>query len=432
MKKITIKPVQRLKGILTLPGDKSISHRAVMIGSIARGTTRIRNLLDSQDCERTIDAFRMLGVNIKKDKGEIIVEGRGLRSFAKPKGPIYLGNSGTSMRLLAGILVGQGFNCKLTGDKSLSARPMKRIVKPLKLMGAKIKTNIEDSRPQEYYPPLEIQGKALRSIKYKTDVASAQVKSSVLLAGLFTNGLTTVTEPAASRDHTERMLRFFGADILVKGRTIFLRPGELRARLVDIPGDISSAAFFLAAAALNKKSRLTLKSIGLNPTRTGILRLLRQMGAKIEIVNRRVKCFEPRGDIIIKGEVLRGIKIKGDIIPKVIDELPIIMVLAALARGRTLIEGAGELRVKETDRIFSMSSNLRMLGADIKERKDGVLIQGVSCLTGAKLKSFGDHRTAMSMVIAGLNTRGTTVIEDAGCIDTSFPGFMNTLRKISD
>jgi 3-phosphoshikimate 1-carboxyvinyltransferase len=441
MGKIVVNPIRRLKGVINLPGDKSISHRAIMLGSIAQGITRIRNFPDSKDCQRTINAFGTLGIEIKqirnpesKIPAEVIIKGKGLEGLSNSKISIYLGNSGTSMRLLAGILAGQKFDSKLTGDRSLSRRPMKRIIEPLRLMGASIKAEVRSQKPgtEQDYPPLEIQGSKLRGIDYVMPVASAQVKSAILLAGIFAQGLTRITEPVPSRDHTERMLKFFGADVSIRAKTIYLTGSrELKGNLIDVPGDISSAAFFLAAAALKKGACLTLVSVGLNPTRTAILDILRRMGAKIEIVNKKTRCFEPGGDVVIRGGDLKGIEIRGDIIPKIIDEIPIIMVVSALAKGETVIEGAGELRVKETDRISSMVSNLKMLGANIKERKDGVLIHGLRHLTGGRVKSFGDHRTAMSMVIAGLNAQGSTIIENTDCINTSFPGFMDVLKGVS-
>jgi len=433
MAKIIIRPCQRLKGSISLPGDKSISHRAVMIGCLACGTTRVRNFLNSEDCLRTITAFRKMGVRIRKIRNELIIQGVGLSGLSKPVGPIYLGNSGTSMRLISGIIAGQRFRSRLTGDFSLSERPMKRIVEPLRRMGADItsKSRGPGARSQEYYPPLEIRGRGVQAIRYRLPVASAQVKSAVLLAGLFADGITRVIEPVKSRDHTERMLRFFGANISVKGNIISLKGmSKLKGRVVVVPGDISSAAFFLAAAALKKGSSLTVKSVGLNPTRSAFLDVLKRMGAEMQIVNRTVKGFEARGDIKIRAGRLQGIKIGPKMIPGLIDEIPVIMVMACLAEGKTIIKGARELRVKETDRISSMVSNLKILGADIKEKEDGVVIEGRPCLSGGDVKSFKDHRTAMSMAVAGLNARGVVTIKDSACIKTSFPTFEETLKQV--
>ncbi len=434
MAKTVIRPCRTLKGKITLPGDKSISHRAIMIGSLACGTTRVRNFLESEDCLRTVAAFRKLGVEIEKVRNEFVIQGVGLDGLSKPAGPVYLGNSGTSMRLISGVIAGQRFRCKLTGDNSLSRRPMKRIVEPLRLMDADITSKGQGAgaKSREYYPPLEIRGRRIHPISYRLPVASAQVKSAVLLAGLFADGTTRIIEPLKSRDHTERMLRFFGADISVKGNTISLkgRP-ELKGKVVDVPGDISSAAFFLAAAALKKGSFLTIKSVGLNPGRTAFLDVLKRMGAKIEIVNKTVKGFEARGDLRIRSAGLRGIGIGSRMIPALIDEIPVIMVMACLAEGKTVIKGARELRVKETDRISSMASNLKILGAELKEKEDGVIIEGKGFLSGGDVKSFGDHRTAMSMAVAGLNARGAVTIRDSACIKTSFPGFEETLRRIA-
>jgi len=426
MDEIAIEPINELKGKITLPGDKSISHRAIMIGSIAHGKTFVKNFLAGEDCLRTIEAFRVMGIDIEEAKGKVSIHGRGLGGLLKPKSPIYLGNSGTTMRLILGILAGQPFRCELKGDESLSQRPMRRVTHPLRLMGAKI-----DGRDDANFAPLVIEGGGLRPIDYKTPISSAQVKSAILLAGLYAHGQTKVTEPAKSRDHTERMLKSFGADLSVLNNTITVNgPARLTGRVVEVPGDISSGAFFMVAAALLKGSKITIGSIGLNPTRTGIIEILKRMGAKLEVIARATEGLEPIGDVKVEGGDLVGAKIGGAIIPRVIDELPIIMVAASLARGPTIIEGAKELRVKEADRIGSMAYNLKALGVRVLERKDGIVIHGQKSLKGGNLKSFGDHRTAMSMVIAGALSEKKCVVTDTDCIDTSFPGFMDTLKQL--
>lgn len=426
MREIAIEPIKELKGKITLPGDKSISHRAIMIGSIAHGKTLVKNFLASEDCLRTIEAFRAMGINIEEKNDQVFIYGRGLRGLLKPKSTIYLGNSGTSMRLILGILAGQPFRCELKGDESLSQRPMRRVTHPLRLMGAKV-----EGRDDANFAPLVIEGGDLKPIDYKTPVPSAQVKSSILFAGLYAHGQTRVTESAKSRDHTERMLKSFGADLSVLNNTITVKgPARLTGRVVEVPGDISSGAFFMVAAALLKGSRVQIGSIGLNPTRTGIIEILKRMGANLEVTTRATKGLEPVGDVRVEGGQLRGTKIGGAVIPRVIDELPIIMVAASLAKGSTIIEGARELRVKEADRIGSMAYNLKRLGVRVLEREDGIVIHGQESLKGGRLKSFGDHRTAMSMVIAGALSDAKSVVSDTECIDTSFPGFMDTLKQL--
>lgn len=427
MAEIVTEPIRTLKGEIELPGDKSISHRAVMIGSIASGPTLIKNFLAGEDVLRTIEAFRAMGIEIKeRGDGTLSIDGKGPRGLLQPEQAIYLGNSGTSMRLILGILAGQPFRCELTGDESLSRRPMRRVTQPLRDMGAKV-SGTDDAN----FAPLLIEGGRLSPIDYKCPIASAQVKSAILLAGLYASGQTTITEPAKSRDHTERMLQFFGADLSVRDLTVSIKgPVRLSGRVVEVPGDISSASFFLVAGATVKGSKVTCRSVGLNPTRAGILDVLTQMGAKLEVIREDTEAFEPKGDLRVEGGALKGVRIGPDMVPRVIDELPIIMVAAALADGKTIIEGARELRVKEADRISSMAYNLKELGVEVKETEDGMVIHGQRFLRGARLKSFGDHRTAMSMVIAGLLARNKTTIEDTDCITTSFPGFMETLKRL--
>jgi len=452
--------MKRIKGEIFLPGDKSISHRAVMLSSIAEGTTEIENFLFCEDCLATVNAFRQMGVRIIAERRaprtanlrgrqnaerKIIVYGKGLRGLKKPDNPLYLGNSGTSMRLLAGILSGQNFSAKLEGDSSLSKRPMQRIIIPLKLMGADIKG-------KNGYPPLTIKGKKeLKAIRYKIPVASAQVKSAILLAGLYAEGETEVTEIAKTRDHSERMLRLFGADIKTRGLKCRIKPSPLSSPgKIKIPGDISSAAFFIIGATILPGSHLVLKNVGLNPTRTGIIDVLKRMGGDIKTGNGEretgngkynfmpaarnplpATCFEPVGDIIVQASQLKGIEIKGKIIPRLIDEIPVLMVAACFAKGETRIKDIGELRKKEVDRIYSLCYNLKKMGAKIKEKEKEVIIKGVQSLKGERLNSFGDHRTAMALAIAGLKAEGRTIIENSDCIKTSFPDFRKKLNELT-
>lgn len=432
MSNITLEP-KKLEGKLIPPADKSISHRAIIISSLAQGETRLKNLSLCEDCLRTLDAFRGLGVIISKDKDSFIIRGKGLGGLQRPsKGELYLGNSGTSMRLILGVLGGQEFNCKLTGDASLSRRPMKRVTEPLSLMGVKI-TGSDGGE----FAPLTIQGGRLIPVNYKTPVASAQVKSAVLLAGLYAQGRTTVREPAKSRDHTERMLKRFAADISVEGLSVAVNGrASLVAQDLEVPGDISAASFFLAGACISGGSQVTVESTGLNPTRTACLKVLKEMGAALSWTYQDKRMAledyddEARGEITAKYSQLKAITIKPDQIPALIDELPILMVAATQAEGETIIQGAGELRVKETDRIGSMVSNLARMGADIKSEGDDVIIRGPSKLVGGTVESFGDHRTAMSMAIAGLVASGRTTIKDIDCVKTSFPGFFETLLQL--
>jgi len=415
-----------LKGSILVPGDKSISHRAVILGSIAEGVTHIHNCLDGDDCFSTIRAFKDMGIKIKKTgSSEVVVHGCGLHGLKPPGKEIYLGNSGTSMRLLLGLLSGQDFTCSLTGDDSLTSRPMRRVVDPLELMGAGIK-----GRKGGSYAPLKVGKSQLAGIKYKLPIPSAQVKSAILLAGLYARGATVIEEPVISRDHTERMLKYYGVKLKKNKQEIVLNPGAvLKARSIEVPGDISSAAFFMVAALIVPRSRVLLKNVGLNPTRTGVIDVLKRMGGRIEIKNRSRICGEPRADILVRSSRLKSVCISGKIIPRLIDELPVIMVAACAAKGTTVLKDASELRVKETDRIASMAVNLGKLGAKLEPRTDGIIIHGGEKLKGARVKSFGDHRTAMSMAVAGLIAEGRTTIEDTECINTSFPGFLKLLKS---
>ena len=405
-----------------MPGDKSISHRAVMLASMSNGVCVIKGFLPSEDCMSTVNAMRALGVEIEiADETTLIVHGR-RRDFKKPRQAIDCGNSGTTMRLLTGVLAGLPFTTRLVGDASLSRRPMDRIIKPLELMGAKITAEGKNTRP-----PLVIEGAPLRPIHYVSPVASAQVKSAVLLAGLSAKGKTSVTEPTQSRDHTENMFEYFLVRPQRQGLTVSIFGEQTpESRDFQVPGDISSAAFWLVAAAAQPRSHLLIKNVGLNSTRTGVLAVLLRMGAHVsEIVESEEA--EAMGTIEMKGERLRGTEIKGAEIPNVIDEIPILAVAAALAVGRTVISDAGELRVKETDRLAAVATNLRAMGAHVAETEDGLTIDGGFPLQGARLESFGDHRIAMAFAIAGLFAEGETVIADTDCVNTSYPGFYATL-----
>ncbi|MDD5174249.1 MAG: 3-phosphoshikimate 1-carboxyvinyltransferase [Candidatus Omnitrophica bacterium] len=424
--KIKIKPVKKIVGDITVPGDKSISHRALMIGSLAMGSTKIEGLyLESDDCNYTAQAFRDMGINIREEGDITIVDGKGLHGLKKPGNPLYVGNSGTSMRILAGILAGQNFESTITGGAGISARPMKRVVEPLSMMGVKIRAKDGE------YPPLTIAGGKVRPIIYKNLIASAQIKSAILFAGLYAKGNTRVVEPVKSRDHTERMLKYFGAKIKIEDDRVSVRGGgELKARSLRIPGDISSASFFMIAATLLKGSRVKIRNVSINPTRAGILKVLSMMGSDIRIINKK-KGFEPAADIVIKHSRTHGITITKDMMPSIIDELPVIFVLASLSEGITVIEGAGELRVKETDRIASMRNGLKAMGAGFRVKGDNIVIEGIGRLKGADLQSFGDHRTCMALAVAALTAEGDSEIEGAESVSKSFPSFFDMLFKLT-
>ncbi|MEJ2192691.1 MAG: 3-phosphoshikimate 1-carboxyvinyltransferase [Nitrospirota bacterium] len=416
-----------IRGELIPPPDKSISHRALMLGAIARGESVVRNFLRSADTLSTMNAFRTLGVEIEDRGDEVRLKGRGLHGLKEPLSVIDCGNSGTTMRLLAGLLAGNPFLGILSGDASLSVRPMRRVIDPLSGMGARIM-----ARGGDRYPPMAVRGGDLKGIRHALPVASAQVKSSLLLAGLYARGETELVEPAASRDHTERMLRASGADISVEGRTIRVGSGrELSPLEVDVPGDFSSAAFFIAAAVLVEGSELIIRNVGLNPTRTGFLDALRKMGAHVERAREREVSGEPVADLIVRSSPLRAIEVGVDEIPAMIDEFPILAVAGARAEGTTVIRGAGELRVKESDRIHAMGQGLSAMGVKVEELDDGLRIDGPGRLRGAPVKSFGDHRIAMALAVASLVAEGSTVIEGAEAVDISFPGFFESLRRLA-
>lgn len=397
-----------------------------MLASLANGTSIVKNILHSEDTITTIEAFRALGVDIKENTDELTITGQGLYGLKEPEGPIFMRNSGTSMRLLLGILAGQPFAVTLTADEGLSKRPMRRVTEPLSMMGAKFEG--EDGAD---YAPITVIGGKLKAINYVSKIASAQVKSAILLAGLYASGTTTVSEMAKSRDHTERMLKTFNAKISTQGLMTSVSGGaSLRAANIEIPGDISSASFFMVGASIIKGSSITLRSVGINPTRTGIIDILGMMGAKVNITNIHDGAAEPRGDILVESSDLHGVRIQGKIIPRCIDELPIIMVAAAYADGTTVINGASELKVKETDRINSMAENLRNMGAKFDIEGDEIKIEGSRSLKGISAISFGDHRTAMSMIIAGLAAQGETTVDDTDCIAKSYPDFLRDLNSL--
>ena len=418
-----------LRGELTVPGDKSISHRSVMFGSLAEGTTEIRHFLTGADCLSTIACFRKMGIRIEMTEGSVRVFGKGLHGLQKPAEILDCGNSGTTTRLLAGILAGQAFESVLTGDASIRKRPMNRVIRPLREMGADI-TGFQDTG----CAPLSIHGTKIHGIHYVSPAASAQVKSCVLLAGMYADSPTTVTEPALSRDHTERMLTQLGAKLTAFSSeglpSVTIEPDPvLEAVSVDVPGDISSAAYFLVAASLIPGSEVVLKNVGINPTRDGILRVLQDMEADISVEN---VCFggEPSADLVIRSSSLQGTTIAGDLIPALIDEIPVLAVAAAAAEGTTVIRDAAELKVKESDRIALVSEGLRQMGADVEPTDDGMIIHGGRPLHGAEIDTHGDHRLAMSFAVASLIADGETTLTDAACVDISYPGFFTDLRSL--
>lgn len=427
----SIQPARRLRGEITIPGDKSISHRAVMFGSLARGTTKITHFLNGADCLATIDCFRQMGISIEQEQEHVLVHGKGLRGLTAPSAQLYTGNSGTTTRLLSGILSGQSFTSVMSGDESLNTRPMNRIIAPLSQMGANI-TSIHENG----CAPLRISPKSLHGISYQSPVASAQVKSAILLAGLYAEGETSVTEPALSRNHTELMLSEFGASIRSSIQengtaTAVIQPcDELYAQSICVPGDISSAAYFIAAALLVPDAELLIKNVGINPTRAGFLEVCLAMGADITLLNESAEGGEPHADLLVKSSNLKGTTVQGNLIPTLIDEIPIIAVMAAFAEGTTVIQDAAELKVKETNRIDTVTCNLKAMGAKITPTEDGMIIEGGAGLNGAEIRSFLDHRIAMAFSIAGLASQGETIIQESQCVDVSYPSFFSTLEEI--
>ena len=418
-KRFIVSPGGKLSGSMQVPGDKSMSHRSVIFGALAEGTTHVSGLLEGEDVLATIAAFRAMGVNIEgPDEGRLVIHGAGLHGLKKPQHDLDMGNSGTAMRLLSGLLSGQSFATRLIGDKSLSVRPMRRIVDPLSEMGAKIST------AEGGTPPLQIEPTdSLHAINYQMPMASAQVKSCLLLAGLYAEGKTCVTEPAPTRDHTERMLRGFGYPVTSDGARVCLEPGfRLAATDMMVPGDISSAAFFIVGATIAKDSRVEIKNVGINPTRTGILFVLKQMGADIELKNERTIGGEPVADLVVQSAPLHGIHIDEKHVPLAIDEFPAILVAAACASGETVLSGAEELRVKESDRIAVMARGLANIGIDVIETPDGMRVQGGQ-IQGGAVDSHGDHRIAMAFAMAALQSNAEIQIDDCDNVATSFPDF---------
>ncbi|MBO9128237.1 3-phosphoshikimate 1-carboxyvinyltransferase [Bacillus sp. 165] len=427
MKSHTLSPAQNgLQGIITVPGDKSISHRAVMFGAIAKGKTTIQGFLAGEDCLSTISCFQKMGVEIVRDGDYVEVHGNGIEGLQEPKDVLDVGNSGTTIRLMLGILAGAPFHSCIIGDASISKRPMKRVTVPLREMGTQI-----DGRDNGNYTPISIRGGNTTAVRYHSPVASAQVKSAVLLAGLGGAGITSVTEPLQSRDHTERMLQAFGCKVVKEGLTVSIEGNQqLKGTTIEVPGDISSAAFFLVAGAVVPHSQLVLKRVGLNPTRTGILNVLQGMGASIQIENVTNEELEPYGDIIIESSQLRGIDIGGDIIPRLIDEIPIIALAATQAEGITVIKDASELKVKETNRIDTVVEELQKMGARIEATEDGMVIYGKSKLTGSIVDSHGDHRIGMMLAIASCLADGETTIRNAEAVAVSYPTFFQELIQL--
>ncbi|MGQ0792755.1 MAG: 3-phosphoshikimate 1-carboxyvinyltransferase [Deltaproteobacteria bacterium] len=427
MSKVIIQGNARpLKGEFTPPGDKSISHRAALLGGICDGETTVRGFLSSDDTLSSVKAMQMLGVEVEFTSELLRIRGRGLHGLKEPDDVIDAGNSGTTSRLISGILSAQGFFSAITGDKYLRARPMERVVKPLSLMGARF-----SGRNGGKNLPLAIQGGALRGVRYELPVASAQVKSAILLAGIYAGGETEVVEPTPTRDHTERMLAYFGAEVRREGRSVKVKTtSTLRGGEVVVPADISSAAFFIAAALINPNSQVLIRNVGVNPHRTGVINIFRQMGGRVEILNEREVSGEPIADLLASSSALRGIQIGGDLIARAIDELPVIAAAACFAEGETTIRDAKELRVKETDRIRATSAELQKLGADIQELPDGMIIKSGQQLRGARCDSWGDHRIAMSVAIAATRATGETEINGSECVSVSFPEFFEALRDL--
>lgn len=420
---LTVKKINKLVGEIEIPADKSISHRAVMFSSIAKGVSRIENFSKGADCLSTLEVFKSLGVKAEflDEKTLVIDSSNGLIA---PKDDLYCGNSGTTMRLMSGILAGQNFDCVLTGDESLSKRPMARVIKPLETMDAKIVSN-------ENKAPLKITGTQLRGIDYVSELASAQVKSCVLLAGMLAEGKTSFTEPHLSRNHTELMLEYLGANIQAEGTKTIIQKSELSPKIITIAGDISSAAFFIVAGLIVPNSEIILKNVGLNPTRTGILDVVKSMGADVEILNQKTVSNELVGDLRVKYSDLKACTVEGEIIPRLIDELPVIAILATQAEGTTIIKDAGDLRNKESDRIKAVVTELKKIGADIEETEDGFIINGKKAINGgAQVETYHDHRLAMSLYVAGLICEKPITIKEFQWVNISFPEFENLMINL--
>jgi len=430
MKKLVVQPAKGVKGVIAVPGDKSISHRSVMLGSLAYGTTRVKNFLTSADCISTMNIFKAMGVQIKQKGTYLEIQGKGLNSLKPPKKILNAGNSGTTSRIILGLLAGQPFTSRLTGDKYLRRRPMKRVVGPLAQMGARF---MGDGSVD--FLPLKIESRRLKGITYRLPVASAQVKSALLLAGLFAEGKTAVIEPTPTRDHTERMFSAFGIPYQKRKSTITVKGPikPFKARKIKVPGDISSAAFFIVAGLITPNSRLLLKNIGVNPTRTGLLEVLKKMGGKITVYPKKTReGEEPIADILVQSSHLKAIVLDDEnIIPRMIDEFPIFAVAATQAKGTTIVKKAEDLKVKESDRILMMAVTLKKMGANIQPTEDGWVIKGATPLKGCTVSSGGDHRIAMSLAIAALIAQGSTTILDTENINTSFPHFELLLKQVA-
>lgn len=421
---MVIQKIKKAVGQIKVPGDKSISHRAVMLGSLANGVTEISGFLKGADCLSTIDCFRKMGIDIDINGENVTVHGNGLRGLKKPDEMLYTGNSGTTTRLLCGILSGQNFDTSITGDASIQKRPMGRVVKPLSMMGAKIENE---------YCPLYITGTKLHGIDYKMPVASAQVKTAIILAGLYADGKTVIHEIEKSRDHTELMLSAMGADLTVDNIDITVKPtNDLTAVNVDVPGDISSAAFFLVLGAIMPNSQITVTNVGINPTRTGIIDVLKDMGADITLENVHTSAGETVADITVRSSSLKGTTVGGDIIPRLIDELPIIAVAAVFADGQTVIKDAQELKVKETNRIRAVVDEFNKCGIDITETDDGMIINGGKSIHGADFKTYGDHRMAMSLTVLAQLADGESTLDDSDCACVSYPTFFDDFYKLGE
>lgn len=419
---VTIKPKQNIKKALSVPGDKSISHRAVMFGAIAEGTTEIEGFLMGDDCLSTIKCFRQLGIDIEVNEDKVIVHGKGLYGLNKPDTILDVGNSGTTLRLITGLLSAQKFSCEITGDKSIQKRPMDRVITPLSQMGA----NIEGK-----FCPIKINGSKLKAIEYTLPVASAQVKSAILLASLYVDAQTCVIEPAPTRDHTEIMLNYLGANIKKEGNKIISnKVNQLYAKNIVVPADISSAAYFIVMGLIVPDSEILITNVGCNFTRTGIIDVLKNMKADISILNERNVCGEVVADILVKTSQLKATTISGSIIPRLIDEIPIIAVAACFAQGKTVIKDASELKVKESNRIKTIATELNKMGANIIETDDGMIIEGNQNLKGTTVESHNDHRIAMSLAVAALVADGNTIINNAECTDISFPNFFKCLDNL--
>jgi 3-phosphoshikimate 1-carboxyvinyltransferase len=429
MENKTVQPATSLGGTLDVPGDKSISHRAVILGALSTTPTEVYGFLDAEDCLATVEAFRQMGISITRDGNRLSIRGKGLEGLKAPKQPIDCGNSGTTTRLLMGVLTGQPFETELRGDASLSRRPMARVIEPLTKMGANF-IPAGGSAPDRL--PLRMRGcHMVRSIQWKSPVASAQVKSAILLAGLYASGETSVQEPSLSRDHTERMLRASGVKVLNNGPAVTLfGTATLRATRFDVPADLSSAAFLLAAGALCAVDNVTVRKVGVNPTRTGFIDVLHEMGIFCRLNNSSQSGGEPIADVEIRRSRIKSAMIGGDLIPRAIDEIPVLTVLATQANGETVIRDAGELRVKESDRLTALQQELSKMGAKIEERPDGLIVRGPVKLKGAVVNSHGDHRLAMSLAVAALVAEGPTTIEDVACVNTSFPSFWSQLDAL--